>query len=159
MLKTYDILIVSLICIRCQLLYSKHTFSGHWTVFPVIIDNIVPHMEACPWTADLRPATHSLCGPRSPVARRFSHCPNPLTGHMELVAGFPLVLFLNCHHPKYFKINIIIIWLWALWWFSLLSAPIGAQGLTICVCLFVSNLSRAVNLHHSGSNCQAISQK
>ena len=38
-------------------------------------------------------------------------------------------------------------------------APTEAQGVTICVCPFGSSLSRAVNLDHSGSNIQAISQE
>ena len=42
-------------------------------------------------------------------------------------------------------------------------APTGAQEVTICVRPSVrplrSNLSRAVNLHHSGSNLQAIGQE
>ena len=38
-------------------------------------------------------------------------------------------------------------------------APTGAQGVTIFVRPCGSNLSRAVNLHHSGSNLQAIRQE
>ena len=38
-------------------------------------------------------------------------------------------------------------------------APIGAQETLMFVCMYDSNLSRAVNLHHSGSNLQAISQE
>ena len=38
-------------------------------------------------------------------------------------------------------------------------APTGAQEMLMLVCMFASNLSRAVNLHHSGSNLQAISQE
>ena len=36
-------------------------------------------------------------------------------------------------------------------------APIGAQEMLMCGRSFVSCLSRAVNLHHSGSNLKAIS--
>ena len=35
----------------------------------------------------------------------------------------------------------------------------GAQGVTMSVCLSGDKLSRAVNIHHSGSNLQAISQE
>ena len=38
-------------------------------------------------------------------------------------------------------------------------APTGAQEMLMFVCSFGSNLSRAVNLHHSVSNLQAISQE
>jgi hypothetical protein len=38
-------------------------------------------------------------------------------------------------------------------------APTGAQEMLICVRPSGPNLSRAVNLHHSGSNLQAISQE
>ena len=38
-------------------------------------------------------------------------------------------------------------------------APTGAQEMLMCVRSFGSSLSRAVNLHHSGSNLQAISQQ
>ena len=37
-------------------------------------------------------------------------------------------------------------------------APTGAQEMLIFVRPFVSCLSRALNLHHSGSDLQAISQ-
>ena len=38
-------------------------------------------------------------------------------------------------------------------------APTGAQEMLMCVRSFGSSLSRAINLHHSGSNLQAISQE
>ena len=40
-----------------------------------------------------------------------------------------------------------------------LDLDLGGQEMLMLVCLSVPSLSRAVNLHHSGSNLQAISQE